>query len=52
VFHALIEFVHRQKANFDPHCQLVEVPSECFPAVVKELRELEAVAARGGTKLQ
>jgi hypothetical protein len=52
VFHALVEFVHRQKVEFDPNCQLVEIPSQCFKQVVQELRELESVADRGGTKLQ
>jgi hypothetical protein len=51
-FHALVEFVHKQKVNFNPHVQLIEVPNQCFKEVVSELRELESVAARGGTKLQ
>lgn len=41
-FHALVEFIHRQKALFDPHCQLIEVPRPIYADVVKELRELEA----------
>jgi hypothetical protein len=51
-FHALIEYIQKTKALFDPHCQLVEIPHNIFPEVVKDLRELEALAARGGTKLQ
>lgn len=51
-FHALIEYIHAQKALFDPHCQLVTIPHQCFDEVVAELKELESVAARGGTKLQ
>jgi hypothetical protein len=52
VFHALVEYIHAQKALFDPHCALVTVPHQCFDEVVKELKELESVAQRGGTKLQ
>jgi len=51
-FHSLIEFVHKNQRTFDPHCQLLEIPHQCFDQVVGELKELEAVATRGGTKLQ
>ena len=42
VFHTLIEYIHKNKVMFDPHCQLIEVPHQLFPQVVGELRELEA----------
>lgn len=40
-FHALIEYIHKHSAAFDPQCQLVEIPNVIFKDVVKELRVLE-----------
>lgn len=43
-FHSLVEYIQRNNAMFDPHCQLIEVPRQIFPEVVAELRELEKAA--------
>jgi hypothetical protein len=40
-FHALIEYIQKHKANFDPHCQLIEIPHVVFDQVVADLKTLE-----------
>lgn len=40
-FHSLIEYIQKHKADFDPHCQLIEIPTVIFDDVVKDLKTLE-----------
>jgi hypothetical protein len=40
-FHSLIEYIQKHKANFDPKCQMIEIPHVIFDDVVKDLKTLE-----------
>lgn len=40
-FHALIEYIQKHKADFDPQCQMIEIPHTIFDDVVKDLKTLE-----------
>lgn len=48
-FHSLVEYIHKHSKEFDPHCQLIEIPRVIFNDVVDELRVLET-AGRADVK--